>query len=84
MYSYKFTVQQSTKLFEVSSICLDNFSYSRHQKTSNLRLEVQVRSSLVILDIFDSLSALELNAEVVTLTPGTLCMYFSSAQYVLR
>jgi hypothetical protein len=38
--SYKFTVQQSTKLLEVSSICLDTFSDSCDQRTSNLRLEV--------------------------------------------
>jgi len=36
MYSYKFTVQHSGKLFEVYSICLDAFSDSCDQRTSNL------------------------------------------------
>jgi hypothetical protein len=34
--SYKFRVQHSSKLFEVSSICLDNFSDSCDQRTSKL------------------------------------------------
>jgi len=37
MYSYKFTVQHSTKLFEVSSIRLDSYSDSCDQRTSNLK-----------------------------------------------
>jgi type IV pilus biogenesis protein CpaD/CtpE len=34
--SYKFMVQHSSKLFEVFSICLDTFSDSCDQRTSNL------------------------------------------------
>jgi hypothetical protein len=34
--SYKFTVQHSSKLFEVSYICLGTFSASCDQRTSNL------------------------------------------------
>jgi len=36
MYSYRFTVQHSSKLFEVSSVCLDGFSDSCDQITCNL------------------------------------------------
>jgi len=36
MYSYRFTVQHSSKLFEVSFICLDKFSDSCDQRTCKL------------------------------------------------
>jgi len=36
MYSYRFAVQHSSKLSEVSSICLDKFSDSCDQRTCNL------------------------------------------------
>jgi hypothetical protein len=36
MYSYRFVVQHSHKLFEVSSICLHTFSVSCYQRTCNL------------------------------------------------
>ena len=36
MYSYRFVVQHSSKLFEVSSICLDIFSDSCNQRTCKL------------------------------------------------
>jgi len=36
MYSYRFAVQHSNKLFEVFSMCLDTFSDSCDQKTCNL------------------------------------------------
>jgi len=36
MYSYRFAVQYSSKLFEVSSVCLDAFSDSCGQKICNL------------------------------------------------
>ena len=36
MYSYRFAVQHSSKLFEVSSMCLDTFSGSCDQRTCNL------------------------------------------------
>jgi hypothetical protein len=35
MYSYKFTVLHSSKLFEVSYICLDNYSDSCDQRICN-------------------------------------------------
>jgi len=49
MYCYRFAVQRSSKLFEVSSICLDTFSDSCDQRTSNLTKQLlrKVRSSLV-------------------------------------
>jgi len=31
-----------------------------------------------VYDIFDSVSALELNPEILTLTPGTPCIYHKS------
>jgi len=37
MYSYRFAVQHSHKLFEVSSVCLHTFSVSCDQRTCNLR-----------------------------------------------
>jgi len=36
MYSYGFAVEHSDKLFEVSSICLDNFSDLYDQRTCKL------------------------------------------------
>jgi len=36
MYSYRFAVQHSNKVFEVSSICLDTFSDSCDHRTCNL------------------------------------------------
>jgi len=36
MYSYRFAVQHSGKLFEVSSVCLDAFSDSCGQRSCNL------------------------------------------------
>jgi len=36
MYSYRFAVQHSSELFEVSSICLDIFSDLCDQRTCNL------------------------------------------------
>ena len=69
MYSYRFALQHSSKLFEVSSICLDTFSDSCDQRTSNV-----TKHYSAVYDIFDSESALELNPKVVTLTPGTPCI----------
>jgi len=36
MYNYRFAVQHSSKLFEVSSVCLDAFTDSCDQITCNL------------------------------------------------
>jgi len=36
MYSCRFAVQHSSKLFEVSSVCLDAFSDSCDHRTCNL------------------------------------------------
>jgi len=36
MYSYRFAVQHSSKLFEVPSICLDTFCDLSDQRTCNL------------------------------------------------
>jgi len=36
VYSYRFAVEHSDKLFEVSSICLDKFSDSCDQRTCKL------------------------------------------------
>jgi len=36
MYSYRFALKHSSKLFEVSTICLDTFSGSCDQRTCNL------------------------------------------------
>jgi len=36
MYSYRFAVEHSSKLFEVSSVCLDAFSDLCDQRTCNL------------------------------------------------
>jgi len=36
MYSYRFAVQHSNKLFAVSSVCLGTFSDSCEQRTCNL------------------------------------------------
>jgi hypothetical protein len=38
MYSYRFAVQNSSKLFEVSSICLDNFLTRVTRELINLRM----------------------------------------------
>jgi len=48
-YSYKFTVQHSCKLFEVSSICLDTFSDSCDHRTSNLTKQCFVRLEVLWL-----------------------------------
>jgi len=37
MYSYRFAVEHSSKLFEVSSICLDTFSDSVTRELVTLR-----------------------------------------------
>jgi len=37
MYTYRFAVQHSSKLFEVSSVCLDAFPDSCGQRTCNLK-----------------------------------------------
>jgi len=46
MYSYRFAVQHSSKLFEVSSIRLDTFSDSRDQRTCNLTKKCSAENSL--------------------------------------
>jgi len=38
MYSYRFAARHSSKLFKVSSICLDAFSDSCDQRTCNLKM----------------------------------------------
>ena len=82
MYSYRLAVQQSNKSFEVTSICLDTFFDLCDQRTCNLRKNCSVvdascsAENSLEYDIFDSESALELNPEVVTLTPGTTCICF--------
>jgi hypothetical protein len=47
--------------------------------------ELQKRSELdpFVSDVFDSESTLELNPEVVTLTPGTLCMAYVYVDWLL-
>jgi hypothetical protein len=72
MYSYRFAVEHSNKLFEVPSACLDAFSDLCDQRTCNLTKHCSV------YDVFDSESALELNPEVVTLTPGTFCIFITT------
>jgi hypothetical protein len=49
--SYKFTVEHSSKLFEVSYICLDTFSDSCDQRTSNLTKQCSVEHSSKLFEV---------------------------------
>jgi hypothetical protein len=48
MHSYRFAVEHSDKLFEVSSICLDTFSDSCDQRTCNLEALLMLLAALRI------------------------------------